>query len=474
MNITLISSDSYELFKITVAVIFLFDAIFFLPWFSRMFGKDYQKVNFVKNDSHTKLLWFLWVSASLCLIFDFLPMIGSLTLTVIFRYYYIYSRPINLFRGGGAVGIFPAFIAMYIFIVEILVIMGLDWASSQMVLYIMVFHIGLTIFDAGLYKVSNGYLKNDGFQYALMNPFWSYWCNTNIVNSINSNIWRIINPFIAITQLTIGLLMILPSTQAYGAVHLGLGFLVLAFFLKLANLPLLIGSLIFLFVDHKFETSMELSDLFSWLHEVNIWVILVGTIYSIILVVGQLIVWLNFYFSIYLPNSIQKIFDVINLHLPILIWRVFSADVVNIYSLVYEVDSSGDKRLINRWDFKTDYGKNALDRFRFFNVAESCVMSSIFNSVRYNDKNLPTAKQRLMQYSYTLLPQLQSKGNNILFEVYRLTKNSKTEKLERIKISDWMVNLKSTSCERIWFSSSSNDLISSFLRPFGGFGKYHA
>ena len=474
MNITLVGSNSYEFFKMIVAVIFLFDALFFLPWFNRMFGTDYQKLNFVKNDSHAKFLWLLWVAGSMCMIFDFLPVIGSFILAIIFRYYYIHSRPNNLFRGGGAVGIFPALFAMYIFVVEILVIMDFDWATSQMVLYIMLFHTGLTIFDAGIYKVFNGYLKNDGFQYALMNPFWSYWCNTNIVNSVSSKIWRIINPFIAISQLTIGFLMLLPTTQAFGTVHLGLGFLVLAFFLKLANLPLLIGSLIFLFVDQKFETSVEQLDLFSWLQGIDLGLLLIGATYSSILLAGQIIVWLNFYFSIYLPSSFQRIFDLINLHLPILIWRVFSADVVNIYSLVYEVDTSGDKRLINSWNFMTDYGKSTFDRARFFNVAESCVMSSIFNSIRYNDKNLPLAKQRLLQYSYTLDPQLESRENDILFEVYRLTRNLQTEKIERIKIADWKVNLLSSTCERVWASSSSNDLISSFLRPFDGFGKYHA
>ncbi|MDA8647558.1 hypothetical protein N9L40_01275 [Rhodobacteraceae bacterium] len=474
MMITLISLDSYELFKTIAAVIFLLDAIFFFQWFSRMFGPDYQKVNFVKTNSQAKVLWCIWVASTLSIIFDFIPVLGLLILAVIFRYYYIHARPTNLFRGGGAVGIFPALIAMYLFISELMITARIDWATVQIILYIMVFHIGLTIFDAGLYKTLNGYLRNDGFQYALMNPFWSYWCNTNIVNTINANIWRLINPFMAIAQVVIGILMLFPPTQAYGAIHLGLGFFVLGIFLKLANLPILIGSIVFLFVDSRFQPTSDVVELFSWLQNVDDEVLMFSLIYLSFLTVGQILVWLNFYLSIYLPQILQNTLDRINFYLPILVWRVFSADVVNIYSLVYEVDSDGNKRLLNRWDFMTDYGENVVDRIRFFNVAESCVMSSIFNSVRYNDKNLPIAKERLLQFSNTLKPQLYSSENDILFEVFRLTRNTDSEKIERIKISDWVVNLKTARSERVWNSSSSSDLISGFLRPFGGFGKYHA
>ena len=248
----------------------------------------------------------------------------------------------------------------------------------------------------------------------------------------------------------------------------------LGVFLKLANLPLLIGSVLFLFASYELEPNTEVVDLFLWLEKVEPEILIIGMFYLAILLLGQVTVWLNFYLSIYLPKIMQNKFDWLNLHVPILIWRVFSGDVVNIYSLVYEVDSNGDKRLINRWNFLTDYGENIVDRIRFFNVAESCVMSSIFNSVRYNDNNLSTAKKRLLQFSYTLKPQLQSNENDILFEVFRITRNTETDKFERIKISDWVVNLEAATSERVWESASSGDLISGFLRPFGGFGKYHA
>ena len=69
---------------------------------------------------------------------------------------------------------------MYIFIVELFNSVGTSWSSVQFVLFIMIFHIGLTIPDAGIYKLLNGYLKNDGIQYALMNPF-ELLLNTNLV-----------------------------------------------------------------------------------------------------------------------------------------------------------------------------------------------------------------------------------------------------------------------------------------------------
>ena len=99
-------------------------------------------------------------------------------------------------------------------------------------------------------------------------------------------------------------------------------------------------------------------------------------------------------------------------------------------------------------------------------------MSSIFNSIR-NDRNLPIAKERLIQFAKTLDRQLVSTDNELELEVFRLTRNKETHEIERVKIAIWVVNVKTNFCDRIG-GSSAHDLVSNYLRPFVYFGKYHA
>ena len=58
--------------------------------------------------------------------------------------------------------------------------------------------------------------------------------------------------------------------------------------------------------------------------------------------------------------------------------------------------------------------------------------------------------------------------------MFRLTRNKETHEIERVKIAIWVVNVKTNFCDRIWSDPSAHDLVSNYLRPFAGFGKYHA
>ena len=185
---------------------------------------------------------------------------------------------------------------------------------------------------------------------------------------------------------------------------------------------------------------------------------------------GQIVVWSNYYLKASLPANIQKITDIINFHFPILIWRVFTADVVNLYCKIYEVNKNGDRRLLNKCNFTTDKGGSLIDKYRFFHVAESCVMSSIFNSVKYNDAKLDEAKMKLRRYYKTLDPHLERSGAYLEFDVFHIVYDppSLTERL----VSRWKVN--SFEAVRIYDNKNlSKKLISSYLRPFSRFGAYH-
>ena len=157
MEITLISKDSYLIFKTYLGIIFILDLLYFTPWFQMMFGREYQVHSPIKNKASAGFLFFFWFFSSVSLIANENPLIACILLTIIFRFYYIESRTTNLFRGGGAVGIIPAVIITYISIIETIIFLDLDWINCQLILLIMIFQIGIFMLDSSINKMLSGF-----------------------------------------------------------------------------------------------------------------------------------------------------------------------------------------------------------------------------------------------------------------------------------------------------------------------------
>ena len=96
-------------------------------------------------------------------------------------------------------------------------------------------------------------------------------------------------------------------------------------------------------------------------------------------------------------------------------------------------------------------------------------MSSIFNSVKYNDNNYASASLKLIRYYKTLLPQLVNSKSELEFDVFHIMPNEGFSKNQLV--SRWRVN--EVSAVRIFNEKSSSSLVSKHIRPFVGFGAYH-
>ena len=147
---------------------------------------------------------------------------------------------------------------------------------------------------------------------------------------------------------------------------------------------------------------------------------------------------------------------------------MFSADVVNLLVNVYEINNN-EKIRLNSEFFYNKNAKNFFAKFRFFHVAESCVLSSIFNSVKYNENNLISAKQKLIRYTKTLDDQKISLNNPILYEVIILNKNN--NKIIETLIEEWIV--KKNLVDIKYKNKGKLKLISKFVRPFSSWGRYY-
>jgi len=468
MQFCLISYDSYFLFKQIVGLIFIFDLLYFAPWLQMMFGTAYQANSPVTNRTTASLLFLIWLCSALSLIFHTNSLLGCLLLTVIFRFYYLESRTTNLFRGGGAVGIMPAAIVSYLTLTELFQFANLDWINAQFILFLMVFHIGIIMFDSALNKMKSGFFVNQGFQFALYNPFWTYWSKNKDLRKIPPSCWKIINFILPISQCLIAMLVISPPYQWLGVCLLTAGFACLTFVVRLGTLTILISSLVILYVNH-YSVSFVTVHAFELIEKINPFVLATGLTYLITLVLGQLLVWCNFYLNFFLWKPLQVVCNVINSHLPILIWRVFTPDVVNLYCLIYEVEDNGGRRLLNKSNFTTDLGNNLFHKLRFLNVAASCLLSSIFNSIKYNRNNHTRAIEKIKQYCKTLEPHLSYGQSSIEFDVFHIMLHDNNLPLDKI-VSKWVYD--GTNVKQTYSVSNSDDIISSFIRPYAGSGSY--
>ena len=470
MEICLISYESYTVFKYYLGVIFFIDLLYFTPWLQMMFGSAYQLNSIITSRARTILLFFIWMLSCANILFQNNAFIGFLLLSLIFRFFYVESRTSNLFRGGGAVGILPALLVSYFTVIELMNVTGLAWINSQYVLCIMIIHIGIIMLDSSINKMTSGFFSNQGFQFAFFNPFWSYWSSVSYLRKLPNSLWKIINLLIPITQCFIALLIICPTYQYLGIVSLSIGFIFLTFIVRLGTLTILITSFITLFLNlSTFEFTLEYTQLIFLFKNLNIIVLITGLIYLFILVFGQLIVWLNFYFSFFLWNPIQNILNKINWHFPILIWRVFTPDVVNLYCKIYEIKNNGIKIPLNKSFYDLSFNAHLLLYLRFFNVAESCVLSSIFNSLKYNNKNYNSVVEKIKQYCSTLTPHLDRIESSIEFVVYHIVIREMKPPLDLV-VSKWEydgINVKKT-----FINKNLDTPISSFIRPFRGSGSY--
>jgi len=468
MDVTLISKDSYFLFRKCLGTIFILDLLYFAPWFQMMFGREYQFNSPVQNRITASLLFLLWFLSSLSLIIIENPFLTAILLTIVFRFYYIESRTTNLFRGGGAVGILPAVIVTYIALIETAIFIELNWINCQFILLIMIFQIGIFMLDSSFNKMSSGYFRNQGFQFTVYNPFWTFWANFKTLRLIPSSFWRLINIFLPITQCLIASLLLFPNFQQYGVLLLSMGFVILTFIVRLGSLTILLSSLFVLYFD-GIAPSYQLINFNELMMRIEPEVMIMAFLYLFIILFGQILVWLNYYKNIFLPVPLQKAVNFINSHLPILVWRVFTPDVVNLHCLVFEVDKIGSRRLLNKKNFTTDFGYNFFHKLRFFNVAESCVLSSIFNSVKYDRNNFSSTVDKIKRYCHTISPHLSDSDSSIEFEVYHVVLNEGAPPTDKL-VSKWFFD--GSEVKNSFVSDDSHKNISTFLRPYAGLGSY--
>jgi hypothetical protein len=120
----------------------------------------------------------------------------------------------------------------------------------------------------------------------------------------------------------------------------------------------------------------------------------------------------NFYLKRSLPTPVQRVLERYTNLFGLIVWRVFSVDIVNFFIRIYVQQKSdgASQTLVSRYE---------PGQFRYFHVAESIVLSCIFTTLKYYPSNAGLFQERLWRYAKTVAGSL---DNVVIFEYMSVQK----------------------------------------------------
>jgi len=161
--------------------------------------------------------------------------------------------------------------------------------------------------------------------------------------------------------------------------------------------------------------------------EIGLWV------YLALLPLAHAGLYYNFYARQRLPHGIQRALDRYTNLFGIIIWRVFSVDLVNFYvRLQAEPRRGGSRRLVGQlgtWP-------------RFNHVGEMICLTSIFTTLKYYPSNAEVFRDRLLRYARTLPHRAQEV---LLFEYLSVVKEH--GRFDWVPTAEYRVDLQEASID---------------------------
>ena len=286
--------------------------------------------------------------------------------------------------------------------------------------------------SSGFCKALSGYRKNEGVEYAFVNPFWNHFYFLFSKLKPSNKLFKIQNFLGYFLEILAGFLLLFPSTQSVGAILFIAIFVYLAPFLRLASLPFLMIVVPIIFLPQinisLFEGQIPPENPFFSSFTKNILsntVYLLTYIYVVLLVTLQPILFYQYFNKKTFYKKIQFLIDSISSIVPIFIWRVFTADVVNIFIRIKEIDNKGleQQAILDEKTFWPVTLKKVIKKYRFYHAAEMVVLSTIFNQLKYFTYGREVVEQKLIRYSKTLKKELISTESTLKFELVLIQKS---------------------------------------------------
>lgn len=355
-----------------------------------------------------------WILCIIAILFDQFVVLASLVNLCLAYYFFIRLRWRSLARGMGAPGFMFFWLAACVFLLELTT----RYANSARPWIILMFQIDFAIImlSAGIYKVTSGYLQNNGMELGMLNPQWGYWPSFFKSLSPKNPIFYFLNQAAWLNEIVGAVLMLIPQTRLIGGFIIAISFLFVGTQIRLGNLVYMVmaGTIVFIhegsFVSTAVSALIPTVSLPSLIDFSPLAALIstLGILYIILRPISLAGLYYNFYLQKKLPNFVQWSLDRYTNLFGIIMWRVFTIDIVNFFVDIYLV-KDGKKTKISHYDRMGDW--------RFNQVCESITVTTIFTALKYFPGNLVIFKDRILSYVKTLPPH-----DAVVFEYFKLVK----------------------------------------------------
>jgi hypothetical protein len=196
------------------------------------------------------------------------------------------------------------------------------------------------------------------------------------------------------TELVAGAVMLVPATRPIGALAILVSFVFIATQIRLGFLCEMVIVCCLLFVPAAGEPASPAGAPLPPLAHAALAAFFWG--YLVLLPVARAGMFYNQLGHKSLPSPIQWTLDRYANLTGLIIWRVFTADIVDFFIRVWAQPAAGGaRRLVSRYE-----GFTWTNRFR--QVAECIAVTSVFTTLRYYPSNRELFRDRLLRYACTI------------------------------------------------------------------------
>jgi hypothetical protein len=445
-----LSASAQALIRVGYGLLMLATLLQALPEARRFFmserwggyAQSSRGVDAIQNPLVLPLLLAVWAAAAVGIMAGWASPWPALVNLALCRYFFIHMRWKGVLRGMGAPGFMAYWTGLAVFLLEY----TSRFAPEQRSLALLVLQVDLALImlSAGVYKFTAGYPRNHGMELGLCNPMWGYWWRWYAACPPGSAAFRTMNHMAWSTEIVAALLMLVPATREVGGLLLIATFLFILSQIRLGFLCEMVALCGVLYVIPGSAIDGVIASLMSstaapaapsvgWLAIANavlgagLWT------YLLLLPVAHAGLYYNFYARRSLPAPLQWMLERYSNLCGIIIWRVFSVDLVNFFIRVWREPRAGGARAsagqLGSWP-------------RFNHVGEMICLTSLFTTLKYYPSNDALFRERLLRYARTLQ---RAPGDLLIFEYVGVVKRDTG--FDWIQVAEYRVDIEAATVE---------------------------
>lgn len=334
-----------------------------------------------------------WFFSALCLVAGRWTLPAALFNLAASHYFFIQLRWKSILRGMGAPGFMTYWLGAVVFFFEYA--RAFAPQLGPLALTAARLDFALIMLSSGIYKALSGYPQNNGMEFGLVNPQWAYaWKFFRKFPA--SHFWFKFQDQCAWSlQILAGILMLIPQTKLSGALIIMGSFFLVRTQIRLGLLGemVMLGGALF-FSGFTWPEKAQ----FAWpaMGPVTALFTVFLTAYLFLLPFVYSGLGVNLYFKKPLWKPLQKSLEKYANAFGIILWRVFSVDLINFYIMIYSKKrgAAGERILISKYGWKHS--------FRFSHVGESITITSLFTTLKYYSGNKELFYKKILRYARTL------------------------------------------------------------------------